>query len=142
MTAAPPAGTGPRTVAAAAPPRPARPKPLGRTIGHVGLAFVVAFAGIALGAGYWQVLRSPDLSRAPDNPSVIAAARNVIRGTIVDRDGKVLATNKRNADTGEPYRVYADRAFSTVIGYASTDYGTAGLERSWNAELTGVSVTP
>ena len=118
---------------------PVRPKPLGRTIGHVGLALTVAFAGIALGAGYWQVLRSPDLSRAHDNPAVIAAARNVIRGTIVDRDGKVLASNKRSAETGEPFRVYADRAFSTVIGYASTDFGTAGLERSWNAELTGVS---
>jgi peptidoglycan glycosyltransferase len=116
-----------------------RPKPLGRTIGHVGLGLMVAFAGIALGAGYWQVLRSPDLSRAPDNPSVIAAARNVVRGAIVDRDGKVVASNRRNPDTGEPYRVYPDRAFSTVIGYASTDFGTAGLERSWNAELTGVS---
>jgi peptidoglycan glycosyltransferase len=119
--------------------RSARAKPLGRTISHVGLALTVAFAGVALGAGYWQVLRSPDLSRAPDNPSVIAAARNVVRGQIVDRDGKVLASNKRDPDTGEPYRVYADRAYSTVIGYASQDFGTAGLERSWNAELTGVS---
>jgi peptidoglycan glycosyltransferase len=121
-------------------PRPAaRPKPLGETIGHVGLALVVAFAGIALGAGYWQVLRSPDLSRAADNPAVIAAARNVVRGRIVDRDGRVLASNKRSTTTGEPYRVYPDRAFSTVIGYASSDFGTAGLEHSWNAELTGVS---
>ena len=123
----------------AAPGSRSKLKPLGQTIGHVGLAITVAFAGIALGAGYWQVLRSPDLSRAPDNPAVIAAARNVVRGAIVDRDGKVLASNKRNAETGEPYRVYPDRAFSTVIGYASTDFGTAGLERSWNAELTGVS---
>jgi peptidoglycan glycosyltransferase len=112
--------------------------PLGRSIGHVGLALTVAFAGLALGAGYWQVIRSPDLSRAPDNPSVIAAARNVVRGRIVDRDGKVLASNKRDQN-GEPYRIYADRAFSTVIGYASRVYGTAGLERAWNAQLTGVS---
>jgi penicillin-binding protein A len=116
-----------------------RPKPLGQTISHVGLALIVAFAGIALGAGYWQVLRSPDLSRAPDNPAVIAAARNVVRGKIVDRDGKVLASNRRSTTTGEPYRVYTDRAYSTVIGYASTDFGTSGLEHSWNAELTGVS---
>jgi len=115
-----------------------RRRPLGRTIGDVGLALTVAFAGLALGAGYWQVIRSPDLSRAPDNPSVIAAARNVIRGQIVDRDGKVLASNKRDKN-GEPFRVYADSAFSTVIGYASRQYGTAGIERSWNAELTGVS---
>jgi peptidoglycan glycosyltransferase len=117
----------------------ARARPLGRTISHVGLALIVAFAGVALGAGYWQVLRSPDLSRAPDNPAVIAAARNVLRGRILDRDGKVLASNKRDPDTGEPYRVYAERAYSTVLGYASQDFGTAGLERSWNAELTGVS---
>jgi peptidoglycan glycosyltransferase len=119
---------------------PARPKALGQTIGHVGIALIVAFAGIALGAGYWQVLRSPDLSRAADNPAVIAAARNVVRGKIVDRDGKVLASNRRSATTGEPYRVYTSRAFSTVIGYSSTDFGTAGLEHSWNAELTGISI--
>ncbi|HEX3427436.1 MAG TPA: penicillin-binding transpeptidase domain-containing protein [Candidatus Limnocylindrales bacterium] len=113
-------------------------RPLGRTIGHVGLALTVAFAGLALGAGYWQVLRSADLSRAPDNPAVIAAARNVVRGQIVDRNGKVLATTRRDKN-GEPYRVYADRSFSTVIGYASQQFGTAGLERAWNAELTGAS---
>ncbi|MEA2519796.1 MAG: penicillin-binding protein [Chloroflexota bacterium] len=118
---------------------PSRPKPIGRAIGHVGLALMVAFAGLALGAGYWQVIRSPDLSNAPDNPVVIAAARNVVRGQIVDRDGKVLATNKRNASTGEPFRVYSDPAFSTVIGYATSSFGNAGLERSWNAQLTGVS---
>jgi peptidoglycan glycosyltransferase len=127
--------SGPRTPARPAP----RLKPLGRTIGHVGLALTVAFAGIALGAGYWQVIRSPDLSRAPNNPAIIAAARNVVRGTIVDRDGKVIASNKRSAETGEPYRVYADRAFSTVIGYSTQDFGQAGLELTWNAELTGTS---
>ena len=126
------------TPAPVPPPRP-RLAPLGRTIGHVGLALTVAFGGLALGAGYWQVIRSPDLSTAGDNPAVIAAARNVVRGQIVDRDGRVLASNARNQATGEPFRRYADRTFSTVIGYATADFGTAGLERSWNAQLTGVS---
>jgi penicillin-binding protein A len=121
-------------------PGPRRPAPLGRTIGNIGLALTVAFAGLALGAGYWQVVRAPDLTRDPANPIVIAAARNVVRGNIVDRTGKViLASNKRDPDTGEPVRVYSDQAFSTVIGYASRQFGTAGLERAWNAQLTGVS---
>jgi peptidoglycan glycosyltransferase len=115
------------------------PAPLGRTIGHVGLALTIAFGGIALGAGYWQVVRSPDLSTDPGNPLVIAAARNVVRGTIVDRDGKVLASNKRDPKTGQPYRVYSSDDFSAVLGYSSRQFGTAGLERSFNAELTGVS---
>jgi peptidoglycan glycosyltransferase len=115
-----------------------RPAPLGRTIGHVGLALTIAFGGIALGAGYWQVVRSSELTTDPGNPLVVAAARNVVRGAIVDRDGKVLASNKRDPE-GQPYRVYGDDAFSSVIGYASRQFGTAGLERSFNAELTGVS---
>jgi penicillin-binding protein A len=118
---------------------PRRPAPLGRTIGHVGLALTIAFGGIALGAGYWQVIRSSDLTTDPANPLVVSAARNVVRGTIVDRDGKVLASNKRDPNTGQPYRVYSDDAFSGVIGYSSRQFGTAGLERSFNAELTGVS---
>ena len=46
----------------------------------------VSFGLIAVGAGYWQVVRASELSRAPDNPLVIAAARDVIRGRILDRD--------------------------------------------------------
>jgi peptidoglycan glycosyltransferase len=113
--------------------------PLGRTITHVGLALTVAFAGLALGAGYWQVVRSADLTTDPLNPLVIAAARNVVRGAIVDRDGKVLASNARDKATGQPYRVYSSDDFSDVLGYASRQFGTAGLERSFNAQLTGVS---
>lgn len=109
-----------------------------RTIGHVGIALTIAFGVLAGGAGYWQVFRSQDLATAADNPAVIAAARNVVRGEIVDRDGTVLAANKRDAN-GEPYRVYPDQTVSTVVGYSSRRYGTAGLERTFAGQLTGLS---
>jgi peptidoglycan glycosyltransferase len=109
-----------------------------RSISHVGLALIVAFGVLAGGAGYWQVIRSEDLSAQPDNPAVVAAARNVLRGEIIDRHGTVLASNLRDAN-GEPYRLYADRAVSPVVGYASRRYGSAGLERTFGAALTGVS---
>ncbi|HEV8547103.1 MAG TPA: penicillin-binding protein 2 [Candidatus Limnocylindrales bacterium] len=108
-----------------------------RSISQVGLALTIAFGVLAGGAGYWQVFRSQDLSAAPDNP-VIAAAASVVRGEIVDRDGTVLATNKKDAN-GRSYRVYPDRSVSTVVGYASRRYGSAGLERTFSAELTGLS---
>lgn len=109
-----------------------------RSISQVGLALTIAFGVLAGGAGYWQVFRSQDLSAAPDNPAVIAAAASVVRGEIVDRDGTVLATNKKDA-SGRSYRVYTDRSVSTVVGYASRRYGSAGLERTFSAELTGLS---
>ena len=122
------------------PPTARRPKPLGRTIGHVGLALMVAFAGLALGAGYWQVIRSPDLSPAPDNPAVIAAARNVVRGAIVDRDGQGPRLEPAQRRTGEPYRVYADRGVQhrDRLRLEPTSGGPASSGR-WNAELTGTS---
>jgi peptidoglycan glycosyltransferase len=109
-----------------------------RSIASVGVALTVSFAILAMGAGYWQVFQSQELSTAPDNPAVIAAARSVVRGEIVDRDGTVLAMNEVDAN-GEPYRVYPDRTVSPVVGYASRRYGTAGLERTYSAALTGLN---
>jgi len=103
----------------------------------VSLILALAFGGLALGAGYWQVVESPNLSRAPDDAAVIAAARNVLRGEITDRDGVRLAWNDRDQNR-EPYRVYASNALSGVIGYSSRQYGQAGVEQAWNAQLSGV----
>ena len=110
---------------------------IGAALGRVALALAVAFGLLALGAGYWQVIESANLSSAGDDAAVIAAARNVLRGDIFDRDGVRLAWNKRDKN-GEPYRAYASDALSGVLGYASRQYGTAGLENAWNAQLTGV----
>jgi peptidoglycan glycosyltransferase len=109
-----------------------------RSISHVGVALSLAFGVLAGGAGYWQVIRSQDLSTAPDNPAIAVAARSVVRGQIVDRDGRGLATNTKDPKGGF-YRVYADQAIAPVVGYASRRFGTAGLERSFNAELTGLT---
>src|SRR5262249_48670403 len=95
------------------------------------------FGGLAAGAGYWQVIKSANLSSAGDDAAVIAAGRNVKRGEITDRDGVRLAWNK-NDKNGEPYRGYASNALSGVIGYSSRQYGTSGLENAWNAQLSGV----
>src|SRR5204862_3301182 len=87
--------------------------PIGTALGRIGLSLAVAFGALALGAGYWQVFRSADLSRAPDDAAVIAASRHVLRGVITDREGRKLAWNLRDSD-GEPYRVYADPSLSPV----------------------------
>lgn len=118
-----------------------RRRPLGRGIVHVAITLSAAFAMLAAAAGYWGVVRSQDLSRSPYDPAVIAAARTVPRGEILDRDGKVLASNEQD-ENGEYYRVYPSRALSQVIGYASQRYGRAGLERAFDAELAGLAGDP
>jgi peptidoglycan glycosyltransferase len=110
---------------------------IGAALGRVGLVFAFLFGSLAAGAGYWQVIESARLSTSPDDAAVIAAARQVRRGEIFDRDGVRLAWNELDRN-GEPYRVYASNAVSHVIGYASRQFGSTGLESAWNAELSGV----
>jgi peptidoglycan glycosyltransferase len=118
-----------------------RRRPLGRTIVHVGLALALAFGVLAGAGGYWSVLQSSELGRSPYDPAVIAAARTVPRGTIVDRDGNTLARNEADAN-GELYRVYRGPAISQVIGYASNRFGRVGLELAYDAELSGLGGDP
>jgi peptidoglycan glycosyltransferase len=116
-------------------------QPLGRTTIHVAIVLSVAFAVLAIAVGYWGVVAAPGLVSSPNDAAVIAAARTVPRGLIKDRNGVILASNKKDAN-GEQYRVYAGRAISQVIGYASPLYGRAGLERAYDAELTGLAGDP
>jgi peptidoglycan glycosyltransferase len=96
------------------------------------------FAILAVGAGYWQVVEAQRLATAPDNPAVIAIARRALRGPIVDRNDRWLARSERDRN-GEALREYRDQSLSHVVGYASRQYGTTGLERAYNAELIGLS---
>jgi peptidoglycan glycosyltransferase len=82
-------------------------------------------------------MRSADLASSADDAAVIAAGRHVVRGEITDRDGVRLAWSVLDAH-GEPYRTYASKSLSGVLGYASRLFGTAGLERAYDAQLTGV----
>ncbi len=118
-----------------------RRRPLGRTIFHVALGLSIAFGTLAGAGGYWAVIKAPELVRSPNDPAVIAAARTVPRGIIVDRDGQTLARNETDAN-GEFYRVYRGPAISQVVGYASTRYGRAGLELAFDAELSGLAGDP
>jgi penicillin-binding protein A len=120
---------------------PGTRRPLGRTTVQVAAALSIAFAVLAAAVGYWGVVRAPELVRSPNDAAVIAAARTVPRGRIVDRAGKVLARNATDK-SGEIYRVYASPAVSQVVGYASSRYGRAGLERAYDAELTGLAGDP
>ena len=118
----------------------ARRELAGPTI-HVAVALSVGFAVLAGAAGYWGVIRSPELVGSPNDAAVIAAARMVPRGRILDRTGTVLARNEADPN-GELYRVYAGPAISQVVGYASRQYGEAGLERAYDAELAGLVGDP
>ena len=72
--------------------------PLGAPIVRVAIALSMAFATLALAAGYWGVVQAPELVRSPYDAAVIAASRTVPRGRIIDRAPDTLARARTRDD--------------------------------------------
>ncbi|MEO6351128.1 MAG: penicillin-binding transpeptidase domain-containing protein [Candidatus Limnocylindrales bacterium] len=122
-------------------PRPIGPPKVAGSLVRLSLALAFGYAALAGGLMYWQVIEAQRLTNDPLNPLVLSAARLAPRGAIFDRNGVLLA---RNVDTGgEPLREYLYPAAAPILGYRSTFFGTAGLERTYDAQLTGlISLRP
>ena len=102
---------------------------------RLGLYLMVAFAVVSASITWWQVIEAPNLATRADNPEVLAARRSLLRGTIFDASGQVLASS--TVVDGLSIRTYSDPAFTHVIGYSSLRFGSTGLERTYEDILVG-----
>ena len=96
---------------------------------------MLAFALVSGSVVWWQVVEAQALATRADNPEVIAARRSLLRGSIFDSSGQLLASSA--LVNGLSARTYADPAFTHVIGYSSLRFGTTGLERAFEDLLVG-----
>jgi peptidoglycan glycosyltransferase len=103
---------------------------------RLALALAVAYGALASGLMYWQVVEASRLSADPQNPLVLVAELNAPRGTIYDANGNVLAHNI--GTTENPLREYPYLVAAPVVGYRSPIFGAAGLEGTYDAQLTGL----
>jgi penicillin-binding protein A len=95
----------------------------------------IAFFAIVLALLFWVFWRGPAILARDDNPRQVERELRIQRGTIFDRDGRVLAET-----TGPPNalaRRYLQSGSSPAVGYYSFRHGTSGIEESYNAYLRG-----
>lgn len=84
---------------------------------------------------YFQIIKAEDIKDHYSNRRIWAGEEQILRGSIMDRDGKVLAYSERDAD-GNQSRVYNyGPLYGHVIGYSYRTYGRAGLEDRYNSKL-------
>ena len=102
---------------------------------RLGVYLIIAFAVVSASMVWWQVIESPNLAARSDNPEVIAARQTLLRGSIFDSRGQLLASSQ--LVDGLSTRTYADPAFTHVIGYSSLRFGSTGIERSYEDLLVG-----
>ena len=104
---------------------------------RLGLYLILSFAIVSGSIVWWQVIQAQALATRGDNPEVIAARRSLLRGTIFDASGQVIARSQ--VVDGLSVRSYSDPAFTHVIGYSSFRFGSTGIERAFEDLLVGQS---
>ncbi|MCC6383224.1 MAG: hypothetical protein IT304_12015 [Dehalococcoidia bacterium] len=80
---------------------------------------------------YWQIFRT-DLADKEGNPRVLAEFRDPNRGSILDREGNVLAESLPDGT-----RRYTDASVAHAVGYIDPRYGSQGAELAFNSYLSG-----
>ncbi len=115
-------------------PVPVAPRMEGPIL-RLALVLVLLLGGVAAGATWWQVAEAARLSADPLDPRRLAAVAVAVPGRILAADGRVLA---EGGGGDRPERRYPVPEAAPITGYRSALLGTAGLERTWDAELTGL----
>jgi hypothetical protein len=103
-------------------------------------SLMAGLAATALVAGWWSLVRGPNLLTRTDNPRRTIADRYVKRGSILDSGGKTLTES--TGKPGEYLRQYNYPALSPLLGYTDPVYGQAGLEASLDNYLRGLQGYP
>lgn len=112
-----------------------------QNIKKLGYFLLCTFVLLILYLTYLVVQQGEDLATHPQNRRIAAREAGIIRGTIFDRQGVVLAETKWLGERSK--RVYLTEnqvsPFAHVIGYVSERYGAAGLEAAYSRELLGLT---
>lgn len=113
--------------------RAKRKRARNKEFARVTYVFVALFLGMMGYIAYFNVAKSREIIRSPYNARQDSLADRVVRGKILDKDGKVLAQTNVSEDGTETREYPYGSMFAHVVGY--TAKGKSGLESLENFEL-------
>src|SRR5687767_10786910 len=107
---------------------------MGRGIVQLFQVFSFLFILLSGGLVYWQIVRSPALQVVPENPRLVEEEARIVRGEVLDRQGKPLVVNEGGN------RKYIVSSLAHTLGFVNPRLGPTGLEESQDAALAARSV--
>lgn len=111
---------------------------LGKRITTVMVVFSMLFAMLIANLTMLMIIQADEYKSMPSNNHTIAKQAQTERGTISTGDGVILAHSVLDKKTGYYKRKYpAGSLAAHIVGYSSDQYGTAGIEASYNDVLQG-----
>lgn len=111
---------------------------MSRQIKWLGVVIMCCYLAAFVKLNQVQVFEASSYNDRPENTRQQKRDFNRPRGDIVTSDGVVLATSEERRADLRYQRVYPEgERFAHVTGYYSFALGSTGVERIYNAELTG-----
>ncbi len=111
-----------------------------REVNRLVIGLLALFGIVTMAAAYWAVIGPDTILKRDDNPRRVEAAASILRGSLLDRDGRTLVESTRD-DSGRVTRQYLSPAMYSALGYFSLRYGADGAENAYDSLLSGSSVT-
>lgn len=111
---------------------------MNRQIKILGVVIMVCYVAAFLKLNQIQVLDASKYNDRPENTRAQLRDFNRPRGDIVTADGEIAATSEERRAELRYQRVYPEgELYAHITGYYSFRLGSTGVERTYNAELTG-----
>ena len=109
---------------------------LSKNIKNIMSLFLFCFVGLISYIAYFQVFKGPDIALDSGNRRLWAKRNEVLRGSIYDRDGNVLASSHKIDEFTQEREYPYGRLYSHVLGYIDENYGLTGLELEFDSNLS------
>lgn len=112
---------------------------LGKRLTGTMIVFSLLFAVLVANLTLIMIVQADYYQSMPSNNHTIAKEAKTERGTISTYDNVVLAQSVQQEDGTYERQYPAGTLAAHVVGYASTKYGTSGIESAYNDALSGSS---
>ncbi len=102
------------------------------------IAICLSFVGLIGYMSYFQVFEAESVKMNSYNKRLWINEENILRGSITDRKGRILAYSEKQDNQMKRFYKYGS-LYSHIIGYSYREYGKAGLELIYNNQLLNIN---
>lgn len=98
----------------------------------------ILFVLLIVYLSYFQMFKAEEVANNSYNKRLWINEEKILRGSIIDRNGKILAYSEKADDSYKRFYNYGN-LYSHIIGYSYREYGKVGLELQYNNLLLDIS---
>lgn len=113
---------------------------LQKNIKNVMIVFLALFIALISYMSYYYLFKSEEAIDSVYNKRTQAKNSRVLRGTIYDRDMNPLTSGEKTSEFSQTRQYLGGEAFAHVVGYNDVIYGSSGIEKKFDKELSGRTI--